>query len=81
MRILPLDQHFELVKALLSIVDFGCATWKWKLRRPPVLPMIFKPAVEIAASQSNDFVCSAYRPDHSGLFEPFAESPFCSPPQ
>ena len=33
MRILPLDQPFELVKALLSIVDFVYGTLSYRFRQ------------------------------------------------
>src|SRR5271166_3889055 len=35
-------------------VAVGCATWKWRSRGPARLPIVLKPAVEVATSQSNE---------------------------
>jgi len=43
----------------------GCTTYKWKLSRPALLPIIFKLAIQMAASESQDCVGSSNGPEHS----------------
>jgi hypothetical protein len=44
------------------IAEIGCATYKWNLSRSPRLPVIFKLAIEMAASESQDRVRSSNGP-------------------
>jgi transposase len=46
-------------------VHNGCTTYKWKLSRPAFLPIIFKLAIQMAASESEDCVGSSNGPEHS----------------
>lgn len=46
--------------------------------RPPRLPAVLKPAVEVAASQGQDSVRSPRGPEHPGLFETDANYGFAS---
>src|SRR5438309_5772081 len=43
----------------------GCATYRWNLGRATCLPVIFKLAIEMAAAESQDRVCSSNGPEHS----------------
>jgi Fic/DOC family len=43
----------------------GCATYKWKSRRPAFLPVVFKFAIQMAAAESQDGVGSSNGPEHS----------------
>ena len=43
----------------------GCATYRWNLSRATCLPVIFKLAIEMAAAESQDRVCSSNGPEHS----------------
>src|ERR1039457_1175972 len=52
----------------------GCATKKWRSsRRAARLPVVLEAVVDVAASQGNDGVGSADRPEHAGLFETRAD--------
>jgi len=43
----------------------GCTTYKWKLSRPALLPIIFKLAIQMAASESQNCINSSNNPEHS----------------
>jgi|SRR6266513_5721506 len=48
-----------------SALRKGCATYRWNLSRATCLPVIFKLAIEMAAAESQDRVCSSNGPEHS----------------
>src|ERR1039458_7274572 len=57
----------------------GCATWKRRSSgRAARLPVVLEAVVEVAASQGDDGVGSADRPEHAGLFETRADYGFAA---
>jgi len=53
------------IRRLNHYVSTGCATYRWNLSRATSLPVIFKLAIEMAAAESQDRVCSSNGPEHS----------------